>query len=215
MLRLASLLRRRKRVFIGLWLATLLAALPLAAREESHLTGGGWEAGGSQSVAVKQSIERDFRLPSGSLFVVLVPHRDANRGDLANAIGGVNSRISTVRDVHVAPAATRLMLASARSQPDRPVVLPIPVSAGDMHAIDVAKDLRTKLGITPDKAGSAAAGRIDVHVEGLGGLWAAFQDVNKKEVQSAEARGFPIIAIVLLMAFGSAAAAALPLSLAF
>ena len=211
MLRLDRLLRRRQKLFLALWLVALVAALPFAARQEDHLTGGGWEAGGSESVAVKEAIESRFPdSPSATNFYVLVPHRDARPGDLSAAVRTVDGKVAQVPEGRIAPAARREALASARARPDQPVVIPLPVRGGDTQAIDLAKDLRTELGIEADKAGVAADGRVDVHVGGQGGLWAAFQAVNKEDGQKAESRGLPIIAIVLLLAFGSAAAAALP-----
>jgi len=40
MLRLDALVRRRRRVFLAGWALLVLAALPFAARESDHLSGG-------------------------------------------------------------------------------------------------------------------------------------------------------------------------------
>ena len=41
------------------------------------------------------------------------------------------------------------------------------------------------------------------------------QEISKKDLAKAEAAGFPIVALILLVVFGSLAAAALPLTLGF
>ena len=41
------------------------------------------------------------------------------------------------------------------------------------------------------------------------------QEISKKDLSEAEASGFPLVALILLVVFGSLAAAALPLSLGF
>src|SRR5205085_3579512 len=60
MLRLDALIRRRRALFLGAWALIVLAAMPFAARQADHLSGGGFDVPGSQSVAVQQAVERDF-----------------------------------------------------------------------------------------------------------------------------------------------------------
>src|SRR6185436_16886166 len=54
-----------------------------------------------------------------------------------------------------------------------------------------------------------------IHLVGLQALWAGMQDLSKEDLEKAEGIGFPIVFIVLLLVFGSVAAALLPLSLGF
>ena len=46
-------------------------------------------------------------------------------------------------------------------------------------------------------------------------IWAGMQELSKEDLAKAEASGFPIVAMILLVVFGSLAAAALPLALGF
>ena len=216
MLKLDAALRRRRRLFIGLWAVALVAALPFAARQADHLTGGGWEAAGSESVEVNRTVEREFPgARTASLVAVLVPREGARPGDLTAALTTVERRIGRVEEAPIPRAAAERARRSARARPDRPVLLPLPIAGGQSAAIDAAEDLRGELGVETGGPGEAAGGRVAVHVAGLGGLWAAFQAVSEEDTRTAEARGFPIIALVLLLAFGSLAAAALPLGLGF
>jgi RND superfamily putative drug exporter len=205
MLRLHHWLRRHRVLVLGIWLAALIAALPFAAQQSDHLTGGGFEAAGSQSQRVQEAMARDFpSIPSATLAVVLVPHGDAGPDDLSRATQEIGGTISTVPDVSTA--------GTPGAQPG-PAIIPLVVAGGESKAIDAAKDLRGRFGITAEHAGTVAAGRVDVHVIGQGALFSALQDESKKGVTEAETRGFPIIAIVLLAVFGSLAATAVPLSL--
>ena len=61
---------------------------------------------------------------------------------------------------------------------------------------------KTSDGVTPYLVGQPAA-------------WAGLQELSKEDLESAEATGFPIVALILITAFGSLAAAALPLALGF
>jgi uncharacterized membrane protein YdfJ with MMPL/SSD domain len=58
MLRLDALLRRRRRVVVGAWLAALVVAVPFAARQSEDLSSGGYGVPGSQSAAVDEALER-------------------------------------------------------------------------------------------------------------------------------------------------------------
>ena len=64
-------------------------------------------------------------------------------------------------------------------------------------------------------AARPTAGAVTTHLVGQGALWARMQEIAKHDVKSAEKKGFPIVALILLAVFGSAAAAALPLALGF
>src|SRR5438874_695516 len=54
---------------------------------------------------------------------------------------------------------------------------------------------------------------VAVPLAGQGALWAALQAVSKDDLSHAERSGFPVVALILLLVFGSLAAATLPLTL--
>ena len=83
MLRLDALIRRRRRLVLAAWALIVVAALPLAARQSEHLTGGGFDVPGSQSVAVQESVTRDFdNAQATTLAAVLVPREGAGGVEL-------------------------------------------------------------------------------------------------------------------------------------
>ena len=75
--------------------------------------------------------------------------------------------------------------------------------------IDAAGDLRSDL-----DPGTAQNG-VTTYLAGQPTIWAGFQEFSKEDLSEAEMSGFPIVAIILLVVFGSLAAAALPLALGF
>ena len=75
--------------------------------------------------------------------------------------------------------------------------------------IDAAGDLRADL-----DPGTAQNG-VTTYLAGQPTIWAGFQEFSKEDLAEAEMSGFPIVAIILLVVFGSLAAAALPLALGF
>nr|MDQ3726587.1 hypothetical protein [Actinomycetota bacterium] len=60
MTRLAEFLGRRRRWVLAAWVAILVLALPFAAKQTEHLTGGGFDVPGSQSMQVSEEIQEDF-----------------------------------------------------------------------------------------------------------------------------------------------------------
>jgi RND superfamily putative drug exporter len=60
-----------------------------------------------------------------------------------------------------------------------------------------------------------AAGGVTPYLAGQATVWAGMQELSKEDLAKAETGGFPIVALILLVVFGSLAAAALPLTLGF
>ena len=74
---------------------------------------------------------------------------------------------------------------------------------------DAASTLRS------DLDPGTTAGGVTTYMAGQASIWAGMQELSKKDLAEAEAGGFPIVALILLVVFGSLAAAALPLALGF
>ncbi len=218
MLTLDGWLADRRRLIVALWMIALFVAAPFALRQSDHLTGGGFTAPGSASDRVYSAIARDFPAVSAEpLSVVLVPssHSSAQRARAASAY--VEREVSAVHDVTLsrqrsAPRAADPAPAPAPASNHEPLLLPLTVNGGEQADIDIAGKLRHRFGITTHALGLAPGG-YHVALVGQGALWAAFQDDAKRGSEIGEARGFPVIGLVLLAVFGSLAALALPLGL--
>ncbi len=87
--------------------------------------------------------------------------------------------------------------------------MPLASSVSSDRLVDSAVTLRE--GLDP---GTAVAG-VTPYLAGQATVWAGMQELSKEDLAKAEASGFPIVALILLVVFGSLAAAALPLSLGF
>ena len=97
--------------------------------------------------------------------------------------------------------------------PDRPYVVSLKLDFNNSGAVDVAKQLRSKVGIYGDQPGRLENGKVDFYVIGQGALGAAAQSNTKHDIAEAERWNLPIVLIVLLAVFGSLAAASIPLVL--
>lgn len=209
MMRLSSNLRRfRWLVFTG-WLLALMLALYLTLTQSTHLTGGGFEVSGSQSLRVQHQLEEHYSDQGASpLALVAAPRADATYEDMNDAVTFLERAASQVPDVVMAPNP-----AQPPPQPDRPYVVPLQLDFSNTGAVDVAKQLRERVGIEGDQPGQTENARVRLYVIGQGALGAAAQTSTKQDITQAEQWNLPIVLIILLAVFGSLAAAAIPLAL--
>ena len=85
-MRLSSSLRRARWLVFGAWLLTLVPAVWLALTQSGHLTGGGFEVAGSQSLNVQYQLEDHFPGEGASpLALVAAPRSDATYADMNSA----------------------------------------------------------------------------------------------------------------------------------
>jgi RND superfamily putative drug exporter len=207
MVKLAGFLGRRRRWVLAAWFAILLAALPIASHQTDHLTGGGFDVPGSQSKAVSDSLEGDFSDETGNMAVLLRTEPSAGPAERAAAVDRVRRAVAGLEEVTLAPAtARRAELALRHSDV---AMLPLFSEKSSDLQIDSATDLREEL-----DPGTPTDG-VATYLAGQPTIWAGMQELSKEDLAKAEAGGFPIVAIILLVVFGSLAAAALPLALGF
>ncbi len=204
---LAEFLGRRRRLVVLAWVAIVALALPFASKQTDHLTGGGFDVPGSQSMKVSESLQEDFGSQADGISVVLKADPGATAAERYAAVARVRSQVAALDDVTLPPAVA----AGARRQLQTQdvVVVPLRSDLSSDELIDPAATLREDL-----NPGDASAG-VTPYLVGQPTIWAGMQEISKEDLAKAESSGFPIVAIILLVVFGSLAAAALPLALGF
>ncbi|UTI63459.1 MMPL family transporter [Paraconexibacter antarcticus] len=211
MLRLDGVLRRRRHVVLALWIVALVAAVPLAAQQSKHLTGGGFTVPGSQSAAVSARLDHEFpaAVRRSTLAGVVVPGPGATPAEVRAAVAelGRGARAVSPR-ARLVPAARHAALRAVAAHPERPLVVPLRIDADDNATADIAADLRKELALS-----TRAQTPVGLHLVGQAALYAGLQDLSKDDLSTAERTGFPIVLLILLAVFGSLAAATLPLAL--
>ncbi|HUC00601.1 MAG TPA: MMPL family transporter [Solirubrobacterales bacterium] len=207
MTRLARFLGRRRRWVVGAWVLIVVLAAPFAMKQTDHLTGGGFDVPGSQSEAVSQSLQDEFGSQADGISVLLKAEDGASAADRAAAVDRVRREVAEVEEVTLAPADA----ARARVQLQRTgtALLPLRSDQSSDELIDSAGDLRSDL-----DPGTVESG-VTPYLIGQPTIWAGMQEISKEDLSKAESSGFPIVAIILLVVFGSLAAALLPLTLGF
>jgi uncharacterized membrane protein YdfJ with MMPL/SSD domain len=209
MMRLSSNLRRYRWAVFAAWLLLLVPAIYLALNQSGHLTGGGFEVEGSQSLHVQRELEGHFPDQGASpLALVAAPRADASFDDMNAAVAQLEQIAAQVPSVKVVPNPQQ-----PAPQPDRPYVVSLQPDFNNSGVVDIAKQLREKVGVKGDQAGEIENGKVRLYVIGQGALGAAATLATKHDVAQAEQWNLPIVLIVLLAVFGSLAAAAMPLVL--
>ena len=208
-MRMSSGLRRFRWAVFVVWLLLLAPAVYLGMTQSSHLTGGGFEVAGSQSLYVQRELEEQFPDQGASpLALVAAPRADASFADMDAAVAHLERLAGEVPSVKVVPNPQQ-----PPPQPDRPYVVTLQLDFNNTGAVDVAKQLRHKVGIDGDQPGEVSDGKVKLYVIGQGALGAAATAATKHDIAQAEQWNLPIVLIVLLAVFGSLAAAAMPLVL--
>jgi uncharacterized membrane protein YdfJ with MMPL/SSD domain len=204
---LAEFLGRRRRLVVLAWVAIVALALPFAAKQTDHLTGGGFDVPGSQSLRVSEALQEDFGSQADGIAVVLKASPGASVAERGEAVSRVRKQVASLEDVTLPPATA--IQARRQLQSQDVVLLPLRSDLSSDELIDQAATLREDL-----DPGSAAAG-VTPYLIGQPTIWAGMQEISKEDLSKAEGSGFPIVALILLVVFGSLAAAVLPLALGF
>ncbi len=209
MMRLSGRLCRLRWLVLSGWLLTLVPALYLVVTQSGQLTGGGFEVRGSQSLHVWYQLEDHYPDQGASpLALVAAPRTDAGYQDMIDAVALLQRTAGEVPSVSVLPDQSQ-----PPPRPDRPYVVSLRLDFHNTGAVDVAKKLRSKLGIDGDQPGHTENGSVRLYVIGQGALGAAAGEKTKHDIAAAEQWNLPVVLIVLLAVFGSLAAAAIPLAL--
>jgi len=207
MTRLAGFLGRRRRWVLAVWVLVVAFALPLASRQTEHLTGGGFDVPGSQSKSVSDSLKRDFGGKANGIAVLLRAKPGTPPASLAAAVGRVQGAVAGLDRATLPPPVARR--AEVELRRSGTAMLPLHSNQSADQLIDSAVKLRTALDPGTTRGG------VTAYLAGQPTVWAGMQDLSKRDLATAERGGFPIVALILLVVFGSLAAAALPLTLGF
>ena len=193
-----------KIVAVG-WLVVALGLGVLAPRIEHALSGAGWEATGSESLKVRQTIDREFGGLSSSALMVVVHSRDKTAADPAFKAAVARAERTLSSDSRV----TRVV----GPQPGRSIsrdghtaVIQAGAGASSNDMVRAADDLKTKLHRLQGDG-------VQVSLTGASGMWSDFNEANRAAMMKSEVISWPVTMAILLLAFGSLVAAGLPLML--
>jgi RND superfamily putative drug exporter len=186
------------------WLAIALVLGAFAPRVETALSGAGWEASGSQSVAARQLIQRDFRGLSSSALMVVV-HSDSATVTAPAFQRAITQSEAILRSDPRVVSVVAPRPGSSISRDGHTAIIQAGAGGSPTEMVAAADSLKGKL--------AAAGGGVQVSLTGSSGMWSDFNAANRSAMMKSELFSWPVTLAILVLAFGSLVAAGLPLML--
>ncbi|MCO5327285.1 MAG: MMPL family transporter [Solirubrobacterales bacterium] len=194
-----------RRVVFTTWGILLLVAAIFAPRVEHALSGAGWEATGSESVAVRDAVDSDFGGQSSYAIQVVVHSDSATYGDPAFD-QTVKQVASTLKSDDAVSTVALPQEGATISADGHTAVVQAGAAKNPNEMVAAADDLRPQLE-------QAAGDGVDVALTGASGMWSDFNTANREAMLKSEVISWPVTLAILVLAFGSLVAAGLPLVL--
>ena len=200
--RLGRLVVRRHRWFLAAWAVVLIVAAPLAPRIVGALRSGGFTLDDLPAARARQLLEQELGAPTSAIVVVL--HSEtlvAGTPAFEQAAAAATAALPSARYVtgirsHV--QSTTQVSADGRTAYDV-VFLDLPPDDSPAALPFVAAAIAEQPGLGIELAGGPA-------------FYEDVQLLSEKDLQRSELISLPLAALALLLVFGSAVAAALPLA---
>ena len=193
------------RVVALAWAVVAVGLGALAPLAEHALSGAGWEASGSESVAARELVQDNFGGLSSQAFTVVVHSETETASDpgFRETLAAVAAALRANEGVGsvVPPEA-----GSTISEDGRTALVTAGATGTPTETVAAADGLKGEL---------AALGTDDVSVSltGASGMWSDFNEANKEAMLKSELISWPVTMAILVVAFGSLVAAGLPLLL--
>ncbi len=187
------------------WAVVAVSLGFLAPRVETALSGAGWEATGSESVAARTLIEQQFAGNSSSALMIVLHSPSLTVADaafattvdrvaaMAKADAAVAGVTSPTPGASIAADGHTAIISAAAARSPKEMVL----------AADRLKGPLKRLG----------TGDLTVSLTGASGMWSDFNAANRAAMMKSELFSWPVTLAILALAFGSLVAASLPLML--
>jgi RND superfamily putative drug exporter len=194
----------RRAVFLT-WAVVAAGLGFLAPRVETALSGAGWEATGSESVAVRKQIDASFGGAGayGLQVAVHSPRLTAGDPTFRRSLRRVERMLASDPAVgKVVPPAPGVSI----SRDGHTAVVRATAATDPNGMVAAANDLKSELA-------SVTGPGVEANLTGAAGMWSDFNEANKEAMLKSELFSWPVTLAILVLAFGSLVAAGLPLML--
>jgi putative drug exporter of the RND superfamily len=187
------------------WCGVVLVLGALAPFADRALSGAGWEALGSESVAARRALEAHF--PGRGTYALSVVVAGPRAGTEGSAIRATLARVRAVLLSDTAVSGVLAPRAGHAISSDRSTAVVVGLAgATPDEMVKAAGRLKTRL------ARLSAPG-LAVRLTGPAAMWSDFNAANKAAMLKSEMLSWPLTLVLLLFAFGTLVAAGLPLLL--
>ncbi|HWH44454.1 MAG TPA: MMPL family transporter [Thermoleophilaceae bacterium] len=179
----------RPRRALAAWVVLAIAGVVLLPALQERLDEGGFLVDGSESARVERTLERQFPAAGASLQLTL-PSGPGTQAAARRARRALTAEPTVVSVRTLSPGSRQ-----------RPALLAVTPRAGSNAAAEFVPDLR--------RVADAAASPVEASIGGLPAYYADVTEYTRDDLARAERVGLPLTLAVLLLAFGSLAAASL------
>ena len=200
--RLGAFVHAHARLVIGAWVLIVLCALPFAPQAPGALQAGGFDLPTLESARSRTALESELGAPPSALVLAissstLIPGTPQFETAAQRAVAGVASA------PHVVGSRSHL-IAPTQVNVEKKIVY-------DVILLDLKPD-DSPAALEGIQAALVEVDGIKVALAGGPSFYADIQIVSETDLQRSELISLPLAAIVLLLVFGSAVAAGLPLA---
>jgi RND superfamily putative drug exporter len=200
--RLGAFVHAHARLVIGAWVLIVLCALPFAPQAPGALQAGGFDLPTLESARSRAALESELGAPPSALVLAissstLIPGTPQFETAAQRAVAGV------ARAPHVVGSRSHL-IAPTQVNVEKKIVY-------DVILLDLKPD-DSPAALEGIQAALIEVDGIKVALAGGPSFYADIQIVSETDLQRSELISLPLAAIVLLLVFGSAVAAGLPLA---
>jgi RND superfamily putative drug exporter len=203
--RLGRLAATNRRAVFVIWALVAVGLGFLAPRVEMALSGAGWEAGGSESVAVRKQVNTAFA-GAGAYGLQVAVHSERltfENPAFQRSLASVERILASDKAVGTVKPAQRGVSISR----DGHTAVVRATAAEDPNGMVAAA-----AGLKGELAAATAPG-VEANLTGAAGMWSDFNEANKEAMLKSELFSWPVTLAILVLAFGSLVAAGLPLML--
>jgi putative drug exporter of the RND superfamily len=193
------------RAVVLAWVALAVVLGAFAPRVETALSGAGWQANGSESVAVRSLVQKRFAGRSSAALLVVV-HAPALR-TTDPVFAAAIRRVERTLRADAAIASVTSPSPGASISPDGHTALVVAGAARTPTEMVAAADR-----LKGDLAALSTA-QVTVSTTGASAMWSDFNAANRTAMMRSELLSWPVTLAILVLAFGSLVAAGLPLML--
>ena len=194
-----------RRLVAAVWALLIVGLGIFAPRVEHDLSGAGWQADGSDSVAARDLAVEHFGGNASSAIQVVVRSSEGSvlEGEGAEVVAEVTALLED--DPRIATIVPPQPGATLSQDTDTGVVL-AGAGADTNEMVRAATDLKEELA-------ALSTDTVEVTPTGSSLLWSDFNDANLEAMLKSELMSWPVTLAILVLAFGALVAAGLPLIL--
>ncbi|HXQ95577.1 MAG TPA: MMPL family transporter [Candidatus Acidoferrales bacterium] len=188
---------------LGAWAVLILIAAPLAPRAPGVLSAGGFTSNQLESAKAELLLEQQLGLPPSGLVIVVQSETGARAGDPAFESAVAKAIANVPRAAHVTGVRPHT-LDPHQVSADGKVVY-------EVVSLDLQPD-QSPEALAPVQAALVPQPGIRTYLAGGPAFYGDIQTVSESDLRRSELVSLPLAAIALLLVFGSAVSAAIPLA---